>query len=495
MRYKVPCDRSRPSHPDTNNANSSVNLMRKRIAGPIIALAVIAAISVCAPVRAQSIKDLMGRAQSQSDRRAVEDLIKRLQGDRPASEPQHKPTPAEPQPQSESQSQPQPPASLANPATTEPSVPPATQPVTETASPVQVQAPTATETAKTPDTKPTTEQTTLQTPETQQPADTASEMGGTTGEDIAKKTPDVQQPKSPVDQAKPATTEPQAPAIASPAPSTGTPQITETPTSATPPTATTTTTATPATTAKPATSISEPAKPQAVSVQPNVEPVSTEPTKPQHLNVPTPALSYPDQAPSVPAPKTAVIPDTPPASAKPSPSAPPVSAPTTTPATTAAPKAPVRPPTPKQPAPSAPVLVKPRPAPDVPKDAVDIASKRKLPTVDIEIYFDFNRSRISKRALATLNILGRALTDPRLAGATFLIAGHTDAKGRLAYNQRLSEQRAASVRTYLIKNFGIPEERLISKGYGETRLKDPEHPTALKNRRVQIINWTSELTR
>ncbi len=159
---------------------------------------------------------------------------------------------------------------------------------------------------------------------------------------------------------------------------------------------------------------------------------------------------------------------------------------------------------PQQAAPPKPVAV-PRPAltlpgrppaiPAVPPDAVDIARQRKLPTVDIEVYFDFDTARVSRRAIATLDILGQALSDPRLAAATFLIAGHTDAKGRPEYNQRLSEERAAAVRKYLIDKFGIGENRLVSRGYGESRLKLPKQPNAVQNRRVQIINWTSQLAR
>jgi outer membrane protein OmpA-like peptidoglycan-associated protein len=129
----------------------------------------------------------------------------------------------------------------------------------------------------------------------------------------------------------------------------------------------------------------------------------------------------------------------------------------------------------------------------VPADAVDIASRQQLPAVDIEVYFDFNSSEISPRAVATLTVLGKALADPRLAGGTFLIAGHTDSKGRPDYNLQLSERRAAAVRKFLIERFGIKQERLVSRGYGESRLKNPKQPHALANRRVQIINWSSQV--
>jgi len=47
------------------------------------------------------------------------------------------------------------------------------------------------------------------------------------------------------------------------------------------------------------------------------------------------------------------------------------------------------------------------------------------------------------------------------------IGSHTDSRGADDYNQRLSQERAESVVSYLILN-GIKEDRLVAKGYGET---------------------------
>ena len=48
------------------------------------------------------------------------------------------------------------------------------------------------------------------------------------------------------------------------------------------------------------------------------------------------------------------------------------------------------------------------------------------------------------------------------------IGSHTDSRGDDLYNQRLSQQRAQSVVDYLINN-GVERERLVAKGYGETK--------------------------
>ena len=85
-------------------------------------------------------------------------------------------------------------------------------------------------------------------------------------------------------------------------------------------------------------------------------------------------------------------------------------------------------------------------------------------------------------------LLGRALSDPRLADATFLIGGHTDSKGRADYNRHLSQIRADAVRAFLIASYGIAPKRLTAKGFGESRLKNPANPQGEENRRVQIVN-------
>jgi len=109
-------------------------------------------------------------------------------------------------------------------------------------------------------------------------------------------------------------------------------------------------------------------------------------------------------------------------------------------------------------------------------------------SVNIYINFAYNSAELTSDARITLDGLGTALRDPKLQGFSFMIAGHTDAKGGVEFNQKLSERRAEAVRNYLISQFGIPAARLTSKGYGKSQLLDPEHPEDGVNRRVQVIN-------
>jgi outer membrane protein OmpA-like peptidoglycan-associated protein len=116
------------------------------------------------------------------------------------------------------------------------------------------------------------------------------------------------------------------------------------------------------------------------------------------------------------------------------------------------------------------------------------------PNIDLEINFDYNSADISKRSLSSVQALGQALTNPDLKGSTFIVAGYTDAVGSEPFNQDLSERRADSIKRYLTDKFGIAGSDLVTVGYGKTRLKDPSHPTADVNRRVQVVDMANKTT-
>jgi outer membrane protein OmpA-like peptidoglycan-associated protein len=116
------------------------------------------------------------------------------------------------------------------------------------------------------------------------------------------------------------------------------------------------------------------------------------------------------------------------------------------------------------------------------------------PKIDLEINFDYNSADISAKSLPSVQALGRALSNPDLKGSTFVVAGHTDAAGGEAYNQDLSERRADSIKRYLVDKFGIAGTDLVTVGYGKTKLKDPAHPLADLNRRVQVANMENKAT-
>ena len=115
-----------------------------------------------------------------------------------------------------------------------------------------------------------------------------------------------------------------------------------------------------------------------------------------------------------------------------------------------------------------------------------IAAKR--PKIDLDINFEFDSARLTPRAQPQLDNLGKALTSTELYGAIIMLGGHTDAKGSEAYNQKLSERRAETVKKYLVKHFRIPPQNLMASGYGEKGLKNSADPYDGANRRVEIVN-------
>lgn len=105
------------------------------------------------------------------------------------------------------------------------------------------------------------------------------------------------------------------------------------------------------------------------------------------------------------------------------------------------------------------------------------------PWVTRGIYFDVDSDRLrgeSTKALEDLRTLLAQSTAARVA-----IEGHTDAQGDDAYNQQLSERRAAAVVEYLVAH-GIARSRLVAVGKGESEPAAPNDTPENRqtNRRV-----------
>ncbi len=80
------------------------------------------------------------------------------------------------------------------------------------------------------------------------------------------------------------------------------------------------------------------------------------------------------------------------------------------------------------------------------------------------IYYDYNDTTLRPESFPELDQLVLLLNEN--PGLIIQINSHTDARGQLKYNQRLSQGRANSVVVYLIEK-GINPERLVAKGFGE----------------------------
>ena len=122
------------------------------------------------------------------------------------------------------------------------------------------------------------------------------------------------------------------------------------------------------------------------------------------------------------------------------------------------------------------------------KKVIEVVRHDDLPSIDVEVFFAYDSAALLPPALPKLVTLGQALSDPELRGNSFLIAGHTDARGSDVYNLELSNAHADAVKRFLVSNFHIDPESLITLGFGEEQLKDPYSPFSGENRRVQIVN-------
>ena len=102
---------------------------------------------------------------------------------------------------------------------------------------------------------------------------------------------------------------------------------------------------------------------------------------------------------------------------------------------------------------------------------------------DLLITFDLGSDELSAQAKENLAEFAKALQDANLATTSFNVDGHTDARGSNAFNQTLSERRAAAVVDYL-ETLGVDRSRLQAQGHGENQPRDAD-PFAPINRRVE----------
>lgn len=106
--------------------------------------------------------------------------------------------------------------------------------------------------------------------------------------------------------------------------------------------------------------------------------------------------------------------------------------------------------------------------------------------ISMQIQFAFGSDQIAESSRRSIDNLAAALASDELKGRMFTVAGHTDGVGSADYNMRLSQRRAASVKTYLVGH-GVDAARLRTVGKGPTELLNPADPRAAENRRVEII--------
>lgn len=123
----------------------------------------------------------------------------------------------------------------------------------------------------------------------------------------------------------------------------------------------------------------------------------------------------------------------------------------------------------------------PPPPPPPPPPA---PAPRKI-TLSADTHFDFDKAVLKPEGERRVDEVVRAMKeDPKL---TALVEGHTDSIGSDAYNMRLSERRAHSVKVYMVSQ-GIAADRITTRGYGESQpvSDNKTREGRAQNRRVEI---------
>src|SRR5690606_3758228 len=105
--------------------------------------------------------------------------------------------------------------------------------------------------------------------------------------------------------------------------------------------------------------------------------------------------------------------------------------------------------------------------------------------LNADTFFDFDKSTLKPEGRQVLDPVAEQVNSIELE--TLIATGHTDSIGAEAYNQKLSERRANSVKEYLVSK-GVPADRIYTEGKGELQpvADNQTREGRAQNRRVEI---------
>jgi iron complex outermembrane receptor protein len=103
-----------------------------------------------------------------------------------------------------------------------------------------------------------------------------------------------------------------------------------------------------------------------------------------------------------------------------------------------------------------------------------------------QVFFDFDKSEITAAAAKVIQAAADAVKAGQIVQV--MVTGHTDTVGTAAYNQGLSERRAAAVKTVLVAD-GVSDGEISTLGVGKTGLLVPtaDGVREPQNRRAEIV--------
>ncbi|MFT5794115.1 MAG: OOP family OmpA-OmpF porin [Saprospiraceae bacterium] len=108
-------------------------------------------------------------------------------------------------------------------------------------------------------------------------------------------------------------------------------------------------------------------------------------------------------------------------------------------------------------------------------------------SITLDVEFDFDSAKSRPAHSVEVKKVANFMRQYPLTAVTF--EGHTDSMGAADYNQRLSEQRAASIAKLLIEEFKVDASRVRSFGYGEAKpvATNDDKAGRQSNRRVVAV--------
>jgi OOP family OmpA-OmpF porin len=120
-------------------------------------------------------------------------------------------------------------------------------------------------------------------------------------------------------------------------------------------------------------------------------------------------------------------------------------------------------------------------APAAPAPAAAKPMGEKI-TVAADALFDFNKATLRPEGMKKLDEV--AAKSQSLVLEVVIAVGHADRIGSAAYNQKLSEKRAAAVKDYMVKK-GIPANRIYTEGKGSKQpVTKPDQCKGAKSAKV-----------
>ncbi|KLV10291.1 MULTISPECIES: outer membrane beta-barrel protein [Photobacterium] len=134
-------------------------------------------------------------------------------------------------------------------------------------------------------------------------------------------------------------------------------------------------------------------------------------------------------------------------------------------------------------------VVEPEPMPEPVPQVV------RVDAVSATLPFAFDSKALSPDDIQKLQPVAQQLVD--YPDTKLYVVGHTDSRGSLEYNQKLSEERAKEVAGYVGQHFGISPSRVVVKGSGELEpvaSNDTDEGRA-QNRRVEVYVPGFEMTK